>query len=101
MGYVPRSRAVTLVQGLTRVYSSGVNVNPVQVDRCYENVTERSHRHNQSQIRFQHLSRKRVMSQKVLTDNMSRLQNNAVSFRFRKTLKVRILRSFKRWLLFT
>ena len=41
---------MTLIQGLMRVYSTGVNVNPVQVDICYENVTERSHRPNQSQI---------------------------------------------------
>jgi hypothetical protein len=47
---VQRSGAVTLIQGLMCVYSTGVNANPVQVDICYENVIERSHRHNQSQI---------------------------------------------------
>ena len=71
------------------VYSAGVNVNPVQVARCYENVTERSHTHT---IRVR--SRKGLMSQKILANNMSRLQKNAVSFSFRKTLKVRALQSF-------
>jgi hypothetical protein len=39
-------------------------------------------------------SRKGLMSQKILPDKMSRLVKNAVSFRFRKTLKVRALQSF-------
>ena len=38
---------MTLVHGLMRVYCTDVDVNPVQVDRCYNTVTERSHRHNE------------------------------------------------------
>jgi hypothetical protein len=36
----------------------------------------------------------RKMSQKILADNIRRLQKNAVSFRFRKNLKVRALQYF-------
>jgi hypothetical protein len=39
-------------------------------------------------------SRKGVISQKILAESMRRLQKNAVSFSFRKILKLRALQVF-------